>query len=91
MFGAFIPPVFMKLTDMNFIPYGELESFYKYVDEKRKAQHFFKKNEEVAQSLQNYDNKYFEQVKGDLEKTNKTIYDVVADLDELYLMAALKH
>jgi hypothetical protein len=91
MLGSFATPLIINLVDRKFVPYGELESFYKYVDEKRKAQHVFKKNEEVAKSLQNYDSKIFEQVKGELEKTNKTIYDVVADLDELYLKAALKH
>jgi hypothetical protein len=91
MLGAFVPPALMKFTDYQFEPYGEIESFYKYVDEKRRAQHVFKKNHEVTDTLKNYNPELFEKVKSDLEKSNKTVYDVVADLDEMYLKAALKH
>ena len=90
MIGSFLPPVLIKVSDRNNVPFTEIENFYKYVDERRKAEFIFKKNKEVTDNIKNYNPDIFERLKKDLEITNKTLWDVIADTDEMYLTAALK-
>ncbi len=90
MIGSFVPPFIIKLTDKNNVPFTEIENFYKYIDERRKAEFIYKKNQEVTNDIKKYNPDIFEQVKKDLEITNKTVWDVIADTDEMYLAAAMK-
>jgi Mg/Co/Ni transporter MgtE len=89
IFGAFVPPMLIKFTDWRFTDYTELENFYKYVDERRKGEYIEKLNSgNVNKALAGADNSAVVELKDELIRNNKTIYDVVNDLDAAYLKAA---
>jgi hypothetical protein len=88
-FGAFVPALLIKVTDLRYLNYTEIENFYKYVDERRKGEHLEKLNSNnVTKSLAGADNNLVLELKNDLLGTNKTVYDVTNDIDAIYLKAA---
>lgn len=89
-FAPFLIPTFIAQTDRRYRPFGEIESFYKYVEQKRKAEAYYRINQSVNTELKEFNKNGFQTLKTDLENSNKTVYDVVADLDEMYLKNACK-
>jgi hypothetical protein len=76
--------------DRKFVPYTEIENFYKYVWEKRKAEAFYKiEKESIDKEFFHLDKEHFDNLKIELERSNRTIYEVSHDLDEMYLEAAI--
>ena len=90
-FVSLAPFVILTYMDRKFVPYGELESFYKYVYERRKAENLFKIHEkEIDSELVKMDKDNFYKLKDEMTRTNSTLYEVLQDLDELYLVAAIE-
>jgi hypothetical protein len=88
-FGAFVPAILIKMTDFRNIDYTEIENFYKYVEARRKADYLEKLNSShVTRALSGSDNNAIVELKDWLLSSNKTVYDVTADLDAMYLKAA---
>jgi hypothetical protein len=88
--GAFVPVLLLNHLDKKFVPYGELENFYKYVYERRKAEAIFKNDEnKVEKELSRLNKDDYEKLKNVLIKSNRTLYEVSQDLDEMYLRAAI--
>jgi hypothetical protein len=89
--NCLIPIALIGYMDKKFVPYGELENFYKFVYEKRKAEAEFKhEDKEVSSELSKLDKETYLKMKDELLSSNKTLYDVVQDLDEMYLKAAIQ-
>ena len=90
-FVSFAPALILSYSDKKFVPYGEIENFYNYVYERRKAESLFKnEGKAVDEELNLLDKKNYDQIKRELVRTNKTLYEVAQELDELYLQAAIK-
>ena len=90
-FVSLAPFVIFSYLDRKFVPYGEIESFYKYVYERRKAENLFKSHEkEIDSELLKLDKENFSRLKEELTKSNTTLYEASQDLDELYLIAAIE-
>lgn len=84
-------PYFLALKfDNKFVPYSEIENFYKYVYERRKAETYYKvHNKGLEEDLNKIDSNSYNQIKNELLKANSTLYEAVQDLDESYLLAAI--
>ncbi len=90
-FASFLPAAMVCYMDRKFVPYGELENFYSYVYERRKAESQFKSHDkEVEAELAQLDKDNFAKLKSELIRSNKTVYEVAQEVDELYLQAAIK-
>ena len=90
-FVSFVPAMLVLYMDRKYAPYGELESFYNYLYERRKAEAQFKLAEkEIDGELAKLDKENYSKIKSELIQTNKTLYEVGQELDELYLQAAIK-
>jgi hypothetical protein len=88
-FGAFAPAILMKITDSRLTDYSEIENFYKYVDERRRGEYLQKLNSaSVSKAISTTDNSAVIELKDELSKHNKTVYDVTADLEAAYLNGA---
>lgn len=75
--------------DRRFVPYAELENFYKYLYERRKSNELYKSDgDNVSKQLAAVDNESFTRIKNELLRSNRTLYEVVQDLDEMYLKGA---
>ena len=75
--------------DKRFVPYGEIENFYKYLYETRKSNVLYSVDKnDVSNQLAAVDKDCFEKIKSELVRSNRTLYEVVQDLDEIYLRAA---
>ena len=76
--------------DKKFVPYGEIEKFYKYVYERRKAETNCKNDDsQIEKELSKMDNNNYDMLKNLLVKSNRTLYEVSQDLDEMFLRAAI--
>ncbi len=54
--GAFVPSMLLCYMDTKFVPYGEIESFYTFVNEKRKSEANYKMNaSQIEKELIAYD------------------------------------
>lgn len=90
MAASFIPSLIIHISDRHFPPYAELENFYKYVYERRKAETFYKdEKEQIENSLNKISSPELKSLKSELERTNRTLYEVVQNVDEIYLDAAI--
>ncbi len=88
---CFAPAILTSFMDCKFVPYGELENFYKYVYETRKADALFKSYEkEITNQLSKLDQENYLKLKDELLRNNATLYEVGQDLDEHYLTAAIR-
>jgi hypothetical protein len=88
---AFVPAAMIYYMDKKFVPYAEIENFYNYVYERRKAENLYKSNEkEIEGELSAFDQENYSKLKAELIRSNRTIYEVAQDLDEMYLQAAIK-
>lgn len=75
--------------DKRYVPFTEIENFYKFLYEKRKADVLYKiNNGDILNQIESSDKSCFEKIKKELEKSNRTLYEVSQDLDEMYLRAA---
>lgn len=79
------------MLDLKNPPIGEIESFYKFVYERRKADNIFRNHfEDVQKSLGNENDKaILETIKEELKRSNSTVYESFNDLDVAYLRAAV--
>ena len=88
--ACFIPSLILHYSDRHFVPYSEIENFYKYVYERRKAETCYKnEKEEVQNQLNQFNSNELNELKGELERTNRTLYEVGQNIDEMYLDAAI--
>jgi hypothetical protein len=88
--ACFIPNLLLHYSDRRFVPYSEIENFYKYVYERRKAETYYKNEKEEVQNLLNQFNSIeLNDLKNELERTNRTLYEVRQNIDEMYLGAAI--
>lgn len=88
---SFLPASLIYYTDRKYVPYGELENFYNYVYERRKAEGLFKLNhKKFEDQFSQMDQELIKIIKSELLATNKTLYEVSHELDETYLQAAIK-
>jgi hypothetical protein len=88
---SFAPALIMCYSDKKFVPYGELENFYSYIYERRKAEALYKHEQKALDAeLSKMDKENYEKIKNELVRDNKTLYEVSQELDELYLQAAIK-
>ena len=88
---SFAPFAIVSYMNTKYVPYGEIESFYNYLYEKRKADSQFKLSEnEVDSALSSLDKATYSKVKNELIDSNKTLYEAVQELDEVYLQAAIR-
>jgi hypothetical protein len=87
-FVSFAPALILAYSDRKFVPYAELENFYSYVYERRKAESLYKQG--LDEEFAKLDKENYEKIKNELVRDNKTLYEVSQELDELYLQAAIK-
>jgi hypothetical protein len=88
---SFVPAALICYMDRKFVPYAEIENFYNYVYERRKAESLHKNYEkEIEGELSAFDQENYSKLKAELIKNNRTIYEVAQDLDEMYLQAAIR-
>lgn len=88
--ASFLPSLILHFSDRHFPPYSELENFYKYVYERRKAESFYKtEKEQMENSWKEINTQELNDLKAELERTNRTLYEVVQNVDEMYLDAAI--
>lgn len=89
--GAFVPVLMLSYLDKQFVPYGELENFYKFVYEKRKSEAMYKNDDHsIEKELEKLDKDDFDKLKNILVNSNRTLYEISHDLDEMYLKAAIQ-
>jgi len=90
--ACFVPNFILYAADRHFVPFAELENFYKYVYERRKAETFYKtEKDEINKHLNQLNSCELNSLRSELERTNRTLYEVVQNLDEMYLDAALNN
>ncbi len=88
--ASFVPSLILHFSDRHFPPYAELENFYKYVYERRKAETFYKEEkEQMENQLKEFNSPELDNLKTELERTNRTLYEVVQNIDVMYLDAAI--
>jgi hypothetical protein len=72
--------------DNRFVPYTEIENLYKYVYERRKANSLYKTHHaKIQNELMSVDKHLYNQIQGDLTKSNKTLYEASNGLNSLYI------
>ncbi len=80
----------LKVADRHFVPYSELENFYKYIYERRKAETFYSTEKaEMEKQLNQFNSDELNDLRTELERTNRTLYELVQNVDEMYLDAAI--
>ncbi len=91
-FVSFAPALILSYSDKKFVPYGEIENFYNYVYERRKAESLFKnEGKAIEEELNLLDKTNYNKIKSELVRSNKTLYEAAHELDELYLQAAIRN
>lgn len=89
LIGSFVPYFLIKYMDQKYVPYTELENFYKYVNERRMAEALYKGDDNsIEKELSALDKETYESIKNELLRTNRTIWEVQSDLNRMYLHAA---
>ena len=84
---SFIPYCLINYMDKKYVPYAQIESFYKYVYERRKADFNFKQNEkEILEKLnQNNSPELISSLQTNLKSANLTVYEAANDIYLSYL------
>ncbi len=82
IYTGFIPLALLYIHDMKNVPYDEIENFYKYSLEIKKTKAYYEVSKKtVNDELANIDKDFMEKIKEDLNKTNKTLFEVMSGLD----------
>jgi len=78
--------------DQKYVPYAQIESFYKYVYERRKANHTFLQNQnEVRETLsKSFSEETLNTLSDHLKASNLTVYDAANNIYSQYLQSAQK-
>ena len=73
--------------DRKYVPYVQIESFYKYVYERRKANYNFNNNQmDITTSLhQIHSPESISALRDDLKAANLTVYEAVNNIYHCYL------
>lgn len=88
--ASLVPLLLVNYMDHKYVPYGELENFYKYAYERRKASSLYKTdNSDIEKELEFIDKEAYNKIKEELKNSNKTLYEVASDFNEIYLQAAV--
>lgn len=91
MYTCYIPLALLFVHDMKNIPYDEIENFYKYSLEVTKTKAFYEQTKQaVNEALVQIDLPFTDSIKQDLSETNKTLFEVVSDIDAQLLKLAEK-
>jgi len=81
-YTGFIPFILLYIHDKQNVPYDEIENFYKYSLEVKKTQAFYEQSKSaVNEALSNYDKESVEEIKGNLNKYEKTLFELMAAFD----------
>ena len=88
---SFIPYFLINYMDRKYVPYSQIESFYKYVYERRKADFNFKQNQqEILEKLnQNNPHELISSLQNHLKSSNMTVYEAANDIYLSYLKLKL--
>lgn len=91
--APFIPYFLINYMDKKYVPYAQIESFYKYVYERRKANYNFTQNQnEIEVSLKNnYSEDKLEDLRLQLRYSNLTVYEAADRIYRNYLEIAQKN
>jgi hypothetical protein len=93
-FMPFISYSLVNYMDRKYVPYAQIESFYKYVYERRKANHNFIQNQnEIRTNLlnNNFSDEKIEALGHQLKYHNLTVYEAAHNIYEKYLDHARKN
>jgi hypothetical protein len=73
--------------DRKFVPYAQIESFYKYVYERRKADYYFNhNNSEITAILhKNHTPESISALTNELKTANLTVYEAANSIFQSYL------
>jgi hypothetical protein len=80
--------------DMKYVPYAQIETFYKYVYERRKANYNFNQNQnEIRTNLlnNNFSDEKIDALSYQLKYHNTTVYEAAHNIYEKYLDHARKN
>lgn len=92
LYTGFIPLILLMIHDAKNVPYDEIENFYKYALEVKKTKVLYEAQKKtVTETLSQYDSKYYDSIKEDLSKSDKTLLEVVNSIDAELLNLAEKH
>lgn len=91
IYTCYIPLALLYVHDKKNLPLDEIENFYKYALEVRKTKAFYENSKKaVTEALAKENNQYVQEIKEDLSKVNKTLFEVVSGIDAELLKLAEK-
>lgn len=86
-FASFVPYFLLNYMDKKYVPYAQIESFYKYVYERRKADHNYLSNQQRINEAISKDvsSETLSALTEELKLSNLTVYEAANGIYNSYL------